>query len=375
MTEQQTYIQPELEDEDEIDFIALAKTFWAGRKTILISVLIGTVLGVFVAIFTPSTYTVTTIIVPQMASSSTSKMGGLSSLAALAGIDLSGSASGSDMSPIVYPQIVSSVPFQLELMNAPLNFADVDHPVSMFDYYTKYSKPSVLGVVKKYTIGLPGVIIGALKGKPKELELPKKSVGKQPIYLNDDQYQIKSMLDDAVVLDAAPKDGYLSLTVQMPEALVAAQLADKAMEILQRDITDFKIEKAKADLDFIQGRYDVAKTEAEGYQLHLAQKSDQFKNLTSAVPQVQSDRLQTRYGIANAVFQQLAQQLEMAKLQVKKDTPVFTVVQPATIPSEKSGPKKPLILVAFIFLGGLIGISIIFGKPFIFGLKEKWNVE
>lgn len=374
MTEQENYLLDDTEEEESIDFIKLVKTLWKGRKTLYISLSIGLVLGVFVAISTPKKFMVTTIIVPQMASSPTSKLGGLSSLAALAGIDLSSSATGSDMSPIVYPQIVSSVPFQMELMNTPLNFSDVDHPVSMFDYYTNYSKTSVLGVLKKYTIGLPRLIITAIKGEKKELILPK-SKEKQPIYLTDDQYKIKLLLDEMVVLDAAPKDGYLSLTVKMPEALAAAQLAQKAMEILQRDITDFKIEKAKADLDFIQGRYYVAKAEAEGYQLHLAQKSDQFKNLISAVPQVQSDRIQTHYNIANNVYMEMAKQLEMAKLQVNKDTPVFTIVQPATIPSESSGTSRLIILILWIFLSGIVGVGIIFGKPFISGIKEKWNEE
>jgi uncharacterized protein involved in exopolysaccharide biosynthesis len=213
-----------------------------------------------------------------------------------------------------------------------------------------------------------------LKGKKEELKLPKSN-GKLLIYLTDDQYQIKQLLDDAVVMDAAPKDGYLSLTVQMSEPLAAAQLAQKAMEILQRDITDFKIEKAKADLDFIQGRYDVAKAEAEGYQMNLARKTDQYKNLTSAVPQVQSDRLQTRYGIASGVFQDLAKQLEQAKIQVKKDTPTFTIVEPVTIPTEKSKPDRLLILILWIFLGGIVGVGIVFGKGFKGDLKKKWKQE
>jgi len=372
MTEQEKFLLDEPEEEDSIDFIKLTKTLWNGRKTLYISLGIGLVLGVFVAISTPNTYTVTTIMVPQVNSSSTtSKLGGLSGLAALAGIDL-GSNTGSDMSPIVYPQIVSSVPFQLELMNVPLNFSDVDHPVSLFDYYSNYSRPTVLGVLKEYTIGLPGVLIKAIKGKKTELKLPK-SKEKQPIYLNEDQYNIKLMLDQIVQLEASPKEGYLMLTVSLPEALATAQLAEKAQEILQKYITDFKIEKAKADLEFIQGRYDVAKAEAEGYQMHLAQKTDQFKNLTSAVPQVQSDRLQTRYNIASSVFQELAKQLEMAKIQVKKDTPVFTVIQPSTIPSIKSGPNKPLIVIIYLFVSGLISIGFIYGKPFIKDLKIKWK--
>ncbi|MHB9142381.1 MAG: GNVR domain-containing protein, partial [Paludibacter sp.] len=245
---------------------------------------------------------------------------------------------------------------------------------SLLDYTSNYSKKNILGILKKYTLGLPSVIISAIKGKTKELEVSSELKSKL-IYLTQDQYSLIKSMDNIVSLDADAKQGILTMTVSLPEALAAAQLAQKAQDILQRDIIDFKVQKAKADLDFIQGRYDVAKAEAEGYQMNLARKTDQYKNLTSAVPQVQSDRLQSRYGIANSVFQDLAKQLEQAKIQVKKDTPVFTIVQPVTIPSEKSKPSRALIMIIWIFMGGLVGAGIVFGKGYMEDVKKKWQEE
>jgi len=371
MTEQQTYIQPTVEDEDEIDLMALAKTFWKGRWTVLISLLVGGIIGVFVAIATPNEYTASTIMVPQTSGKSSS-LGGLGGLAALAGIDLSSASQGNDMSPILYPKIVSSIPFKLELMNTPIKFKEFEKPISLFDYLTKDKKTSVLGKIKKYTLGLPGVIIGAIKGKANSVELPKKMNG-QPILLTEDQYKVSKALDEIIALEVDAKQGYLTLSVVMPEALAAAQLTQKAQELLQQDITDFKIQKAKADLEFIQGRYNEAQAKAEGYQINIAQRTDQYKNLTSAVPQVQTTRVQTKYGIASTVYQELAKQLEQAKIQVKKDTPVFTIIEPVSIPQEKSTPNRPIIIVIWILLSGLLGICIVFGKPFLFAVKKKWK--
>jgi LPS O-antigen subunit length determinant protein (WzzB/FepE family) len=375
MTEQQTYIQPDMEDEDEIDLLKLAKTFWSGRKTVFICLLIGAVLGVFVAVLTPAEYTATTIMVPQSTGKSSS-MGSLGGLAALAGIDISGGAQGGDMSPILYPKIVSSIPFKMELMNTPIKFKEFEKPISLFEYSTNpiYSHSSFLGIIKKYTIGLPGVIIGAIKGKKVETSFSKDERGKL-LVLTDDQSKISKALDNIVSLEVEPKQGYLTLNVVMPEALAAAQLAQKAQELLQRDITYFKVQKAKADLEFIQERYEEAKAEAEGYQINIAQRTDQYKNLTSVVPQVQTTRIQTKYGIASTVFQELAKQLEQAKIQVKKDTPVFTIVEPVSVPNEKSKPSRPLILIIWIFLGGIIGTGIVFGKGLLAGVKKKWVEE
>jgi len=368
MIEQQTQLQPTYEAEEAIDLLAIVKTLWNGRKTLFISIGVGAIIGLFMAITSPKEYTVSTVMVPQMASSSRSQLGGL---AALAGLDM-GMTQSSELSPIIYPKIVNSIPFKLELMNTPIHFKGLDKPVSLYDYYTKYSKPSIIGTIKKYTLGLPVIILSAIRKKPQELALPK-NVKNQPIHLTNNQYAIKRMLDAMISLQVEKKEGYLTLVVRMPEALAAAELAQKAQELLQHAITNFKIEKSQADLNFIQGRYDVAKAEAERYQVNVAVNTDRFKNLTSTLPQVGTTRIQSRYAIANNIFLDLAKQLEQAKIQVKKDTPVFTIVEPVAIPSERSKPNRPMILVIWIFLGGLVGVGIVYGKLFMTGIKQKWN--
>lgn len=356
--------------DDEIDLLALVKTLWKGRKVIILSVIAGAILGVAVALLSPKEYTATSVMVPQMGDSQ-SKLGGLGGLAALAGISMD-MPQGADLSPMIYPQIVKSIPFQLELMNVPLNFQDYSQPITLFDYYIKYNKSSVLGTIKKYTVGLPGVLISAIKGKPKELSLPSGLIN-QPILLTKDQYAIKKALDELVSLDVNSKEGYLTLTTKMPEALVAAQLGQQAQTLMQRYIIEFKIEKAKANLEFIQGRYNENKAEFEKAQVSLAMVNDRNKNFTSGLSRIETDRIQTRYTISYNVFQELAKQLEQAKIQVKKETPVFTIVEPVTIPSEKSKPKKAMIVAIWLFLGGIAGVGIVFGKGYLSGIKQKWN--
>jgi len=372
MNEEQAPKQQKPIDEDEIDLLALVKTVWKGKRTIILSVIIGAILGVAVAILSPKEYTASTVMVPQLGSDSQSKLGGLGSLAALAGISLDMSSGGGELSPMVYPQIVSSIPFQLELMNTPLNFQGHAIPITLFEYYTKFSKKSVLGTITKYTIGLPGVIIGAIKGKPKALSLPNDS-STQPILLTNDQYSVKKALDGIVSLDLNAKEGYITLTTRMPEALPAAQLAQAAQTLMQQYITTFKIQKAKANLDFIQGRYNETKAEFEKAQVSLALIKDRNKDFTSGLSNIEAERINTRYTISYSVFQELAKQLEQAKIQVKRETPVFTIVEPVTVPSEKSKPKKAMIVFIGLFLGVLAGTVIIFGKEYLKDIRTKWK--
>jgi len=370
MSEQQSPVQPKPIADDEIDLLALVKTLWNGRRTILLSIISGTLLGVAVALLSAKEYTASTVMVPQVGDSQ-SKLGGLGGLAALAGISMD-MPQGADLSPMIYPQIVKSIPFQLELMNVPLNFQDYSMPISLFDYYTKYSKSSVLGTITKYTIGLPGVIIGAIKGKPKEMSMPANSVN-QPIFLTANQNAVKNALNEIISLEVNSKEGFLTLTTRMPEALAAAQLAQQAQYLLQRYITKIKIEKAQFNLDFIQKRYDETKSEFQKAQVSLAIVNDRNKNFTSSLPRIETDRIQTQYTITFSVFQELAKQIEQAKIQVKKETPVFTIVEPVSVPSEKSKPKKAMIVAIWLFLGGIVGVGIVFGKGFLGDIKQKWT--
>ncbi len=351
---------------DEIDLIELARTFWAGRRTLFKTIGICAVLGLLIAIFSPKEFTASTTLVPQEADAQ-SKLGGLSGLASMAGINLN-MGSTSDITPTVYPQIVASIPFQLSLMKMMLNFKDISQPISLYDYYTSYKKPNPF---IKYTVGLPGTIMKAIKGKPQEVVTPGGDNG--PIALTMDQRDVQKRIKDLVTIDYNDKDGYVTISCNLPEALPAAQLAQRTQELLQQYITEFKIQKAKANLDFVQQRYDEVKKQYELAQDELAGFQDKNRNVFTATAQTELQRLQNNYTLIYNVYSGLAQQLEQAKIQVKEDTPVFTIIEPVSVPLEKSKPNRPLILVIWIFLGGIIGTGTIFGRKFLTEIKKRWN--
>jgi LPS O-antigen subunit length determinant protein (WzzB/FepE family) len=85
--------------------------------------------------------------------------------------------------------------------------------------------------------------------------------------------------------------------------------------------------------------------------------------------------LQNEYRLAFEVYSQLAQQFEQAQIKVKEDTPVFSIVKPVTVPIEKSKPNRPIILIIWTFLGGIISIGWVFGKQFLQTIKVKWNEQ
>lgn len=159
----------------------------------------------------------------------------------------------------------------------------------------------------------------------------------------------------------------------MPEAIAAAQLGQSALILLQSYITKYKIEKAQEQLNFIQERFEVKKAEFEQAQLNLARFRDRNKFMSMAIAKTEEERLQSEYQITFSVYNELAKQLETAKIQVKEETPVLTVIEPITIPNEKSEPKRSMIVFIWVFLGGIIGTGLMFGKESLKNIKKKWN--
>jgi LPS O-antigen subunit length determinant protein (WzzB/FepE family) len=371
--EQNTQIQHQQQQpiqEDEIDLIALAKTFWNGRRTIIKSIIICGIIGLTVALVSPKEYTASTTMVPQM-SDPKSSLGGLGGLAAMAGFNLN-MGGGTELSPTIYPQIVSSITFQKELMQTQVKFADIDQPVSLFDYYTEYAKASAIGSIKKYTIGLPFVILKAIR--PKKEDNPG-STNSNLITLSEDEKEVLETLAEQLSLEFNDKDGYVTITARMPEALPAAQVADKAQKLLQEYITEFKIEKAKANLEFIQERYNETKTEFETVQENRARFYDRNKNVTTAMALTERDRFDSNYNLIYGVYSDLAKQLEQAEISVKENTPVFSIIQPVSVPIEKSKPKRPMILIIWLFIGGIIGTGVVFGKEYLTQFKQRWQEQ
>ena len=372
MDQNYNYNNPQ-EEEEGIDIMALLKGLWDGRKTIIIVTAVFIVLGLVAALTMKRTYNVSTTMVPQMNSRSSSSLG---SLAALAGIDLSSmNNAGGDLSPLVYPQIVNSVPFRRELIYTPLHYQKADTAVSMYTYFKEYTKPTVMGTVLKYTIGLPGVIMKAIRGEKPDMVLPA-SEGEadnepKPVLLTKDEVKLMKVVAQNVNLSVDKKEGYLTLSVVGSEPIQTAELALKAQQLLQEEVTRFRTEKAQDNLDYIQARYDEIKKEAETYQAQLAAVRDRSQNMTTTRARIEQERLQSKYNVANTIYGEMAKQLETAKMQVKRDTPVLTIIQPVTVPSQPANSRAKTLIV-WTFLGGILGCGIVLGKSYLPKIKEMF---
>ena len=351
------------DNDDEIDVVEIVKKLWRNRRLIFKVTAIFAILGFLAAISSPNVYTASSTMVPQTGQKSSA--GNLGGLAAMAGISLGNLSSGEVLSPAIYPKIMSNINFQKELIYSKFNFEGVDHRITLYDYYTdkKYQKFNLIGTIKKYTIGLPGVIVGALRSKSEVVDYKKEDINLSDSTsiqsLSAGEKGVSNIIKGNLLL-INNKDGSINLTSNMPEPIVAAELVQKGLELLQKYITRFKIEKVASNLDFVERTYEEAKKNFEAKQEELARFRDSNKSFSSAVAKTQEEKLMSEYTLLLGIYTELAKQKEQAKIAVTETTPILTVIEPVVIPIEKTQSKRSMKLLIYTFLGLIIGVGIVF---------------
>ena len=351
--------------DNQADLVELIQRMWINKVLIIIVTSVFVVLGLLVALFSPKEYTSACDVVPQASDSSALSRRG--SVAALAGINLDQMQNVKTLSPLVYKNIMESTTFRKELMQTPLNFKEIDHPISFYEYCTneEYNKPSIGEYIIKYTVGLPFVILKAIRGEQPSPDYGALNNSEKPSIetVTKEEYECLKALDDCITLRLDDKKGYVTITANMPEAIPASQMAQATLELLQRYITEFKIEKVQSNLDFVQERYNEAKSNFEDIQSRRAKFRDANMNTTRYSAHAELEKLNAEYSLAMNLYSELASQLERAKISVKETMPVLTVITPVTVPFKKSKPKRVVILFAFTFFGVLAGAGSVLVIP------------
>ncbi|MDB4595433.1 Wzz/FepE/Etk N-terminal domain-containing protein [Flavobacteriaceae bacterium] len=328
---------------DEIDLIELLKKIYLKKKFILKISILASLFGVIYALFQPNEYTSSTTFIPQLSSGVKTGGSSLSGLASLAGINIGGMESSSEFPPTLYPQVVNGVPFRVELLSNEITLNN--ELVAVKDYLEKKSSFNILRTIKKYTIGLPSLILSSFKDQ-------KEYTNESKIYsITEEDKDLFQILENNLSLSINEKEGFITISFTDNNKNVAAQITQISQNLLQEKIIEFKNKSSKEMLDFAMKQYSDKKESYEKLQDERAVFVDKNINISSSLFQNKLSRLESEVNISESIVQQLASQVEQAKLQVNKNTPVFTTIKPVTIPFERSAPKRSLIVIIFAFMG------------------------
>lgn len=360
---------PQLPEEQEIDLIELAQKVWAERKLVFKACGIAALIGVVVAFSIPKEYSTEVTLAPETVGKSGG--GSMGALAAMAGINLGGSSGEDALSPELYPDIVSSTPFLLELFDVNVKDQKGRIDTTLYAYLDEYQRAPWWSAV----ISAPFKALGWTLSLFRDKEEVVKNAKADPFRLNRDEAQVATALSKRISVSVDKKTGVTTLIVTMQDPLISACLTDTVMHCLQNYITDYRTNKARHDLAFTEKLYKEAKADYTEAQQKYANFVDANQNIIMLSYRAEQERLQNEMNLAYSVYTQVSQQLQMAKAKVQEITPVYTVVQPATVPLRAAKPNKMMILIGFMFLAGVGSVGwILFVKDLLKGWKKQTTI-
>ncbi len=370
------------EDEVFIDLVGILKDLWVNKKTIIISTVIVCLIGVIIYIGSNPIYYSEAQLMPQ-SSSSQSQIGQLFQQYE----NFFGFQRAQDQNDIqvsMYPHIVESLNFQIELMQHEVYFSNLDSTITIFDYFNDHYKPSLvdrtIDFVWNYTVALPFTLWDGIRSlfsdtshERPEIDFSKFEQFDAPKELDGRIKRVANTASELITITREPQTGFVSIGVSLPDPQASTEIVILVKDLLQEYVTDYRTEKAMNNLEFIEERYEEAKKTLLMRQDSLAAFQDRNVNLNLQTVAVQEQRLQSEFDLANSLYNTLARRLQEAEIQVQEETPVFRVHEPAIVPSSPSAPNALRIFAGSIFVGLFFGIAIIYLRRWLSYFREEFK--
>ena len=346
---EQTEPRSRREDDDTIeirlsDIVAFLKK---SRRAMLIGALIGGILGTLYAFSLPNQYTSQVTVLPEIQSKGSGGLSGsLGSLAGLAGLDVGGMMGSADaIRPDLYPNILQSIPFTLEMLKQPVFSREFNKTQPLSTYLEAKSKSGLLSwfpLMGNSDDDTESVVVG-----------PK---GSEDLQITKAQEVLSKTLQQHVTAAYEKKTGVLTITAVMPDPRVAAMVARLSLTYLTDYITTYRTEKARREVTFLSRQVAVAKQRYQEAEYSLSAYRDKNRSVYLNTAKIEEQRIQAEFLLAQDLYNTLSKQAEMAKIKVQEETPVFKILEPARVPLKKSGPKRLYIIFALAMAGLIVGI-------------------
>ena len=328
---------------NEIDILGIIKKVLEEGRLLLSFILIFAVIGVIVALNKQKIYTTTVILAPEISGGGTLPES-LSSIASMVGVNLGNSGGGVDA---IYPQIYPDV------------LTSSDFIINLFDVQVKQEKDSLYKTYYDHIINdakipfwaYPSIWISELL-KDKDAEQDNntrinnfKLTKKQNDILNFIRSNISCIVDK--------NTNVISISVNDFDPVVSATMADTIQKQLQQYITMYRTKKARNDVEYAQKLYDEARQQYVKARQAYGSYADANEDLLLESYKTKRDDLENEMQLRYNIYNQIAQQLQLAKAKVQEQTPVFSIIQGATVPLKASSMPRSFLVIIYMFVGVL----------------------
>lgn len=349
----------------EIDILNLVNKILNHKKSLIISMTIGIVIGVIIAVSTPKTYTSEVILAPEMNSGGLALSDNLTEMASNFGIDVSPTGKTIDaIYPEIYPEILSSYDFISTLFPIKVRLKNNPQTRTYYNHILHEEKIPFWNYPKMWL---------ASKLMPKEESNIKNAKNTQdPFQVSKVDMGISKSISDNISCLIDKKTSVILISVTDQDPLVAAIVADTIQSRLQLYITDYRTKKAKNDLHYYTKLYNDSKNKYLNAQKTYASFCDANQDVVLESFQVKRDELENNMQMAFNLMSQMQTQMQSARAKVQERTPAYTMIQSPKMAYQASSMSRSMIVFITLFLAIIAnGCWTLFLKDFIASRKKK----
>ena len=296
----------------EKSLIALIGILNKNKGKLLLSIILGGILGIGYSFTIPKKYTSRTELLPEMKSSS---MDGFGSLASLAGIS-SGSGESDVLSPDLFPNILQSSPALIGILGKPVQSDSGKYFPTLLGYYEAKNNwkfnPDFL--------------------KPKVPDSLYNYKSEESYVISDLRGSLKSTYDK--------KSGIVVLEVEMLDPKIAAHTLVNTISYLKQYVSEYRYGKTHNEVEFVSSQLKTAKDRMQKTQYALQNFRDNNRNLFLNTAKIKEQKLEEDYSLAYAIYSDLLRESEKLNIAEQEEKPLFKVLEPPTIPTGKSSPNR-----------------------------------
>lgn len=292
----------------------------------------------------PRYYMSSVVLAPE--SSDNTSLGSFSSSLASLGLGSLGKLANNDaISPDLYPDLLSSNDFVVQLFPIKVINKDGSINTNYYDYLNHKQKDAWWNKIKGYIMELID---------PTPLTNFKGTEKVDIFSMSKKQQDIAAKIKKNINCEIDQKTYAITISVKDQDPKICATIADSTRQHLQNFIIDYRTNKAKNDYAYYNNLCNKAKKEYEEARRKYASSSDanmdvSLTSVRSKIDDLEND-MQLKYNIYSSMNTQ--KQAALAKIQEK--TPAFTTLQSATVPIKPAGPKRMLMSIAMAMLAFIV---------------------
>lgn len=302
-------------------------------KKLLLITFIGGIAGGSVTYLLPKKYTSKAQLLPEFKES---RFSNFSSLANLAGLDLTNSAESDAIRPDLYPNILQSTPALMYLLKKPVKSITNESFNSLIGYFEK------------------------LDGKKVAVtEITAKHSDNTVLNFSKEENQLLGNIKSAITTNFDKKSGIIYINVEMQDPVVAATVLSYSIEYITDFVSGYRAKKKHEQSEFIKSRVDEANAQLQKAEFALQRYRDNNRNVIMNVAKIEEQKLQSNYLHAQNLRNDLLNQMEQTRLAEQEGQPVIQILEPPVISTSKSSPSRIIYAVAGAFLTGLVSLIVI----------------